>query len=103
MRISKKYQNIIKENSKLFFGKKTRVYLFGSRVDDKKKGGDIDLFIEPDEKTDLLEKKIKYITRLNFLLGEQKIDVVIAKEANTSIGQIAKKTVFLLLFSINNC
>ena len=96
MRISKKYQNIIKENSKLFFGKKTKVYLFGSRVDDNKKGGDIDLFIEPDEKSNLLEKKIKYITRLNFLLGEQKIDVVISKEADTAIRNIAKKTGVLL-------
>lgn len=96
MRISKKYQNIIKENSKLFFGKKTKVYLFGSRTDDNKKGGDIDLFIEPDEKSNLLEKKIKYITRLNFLLGEQKIDVVLSKETNTIIRNIAKKTGVLL-------
>ena len=96
MRLSKKYQNIIKENSKLIFGEKTKVYLFGSRTDDNKKGGDIDLYIEPGVKSNLLEKKIKYITRLNFLLGEQKIDVIVSKKAKTTIEQIAKTTGVLL-------
>jgi len=32
--------------AKRHFGNNIRLYLFGSRVDDQKRGGDIDLFIE---------------------------------------------------------
>jgi len=51
--------------------------LFGSRADDNKRGGDIDLYIETSEKVNLLDKKVKLLVRLNRELGEQKIDVVI--------------------------
>ncbi len=37
----------IKSTAQLMFGKQTMVTLFGSRVEDDKKGGDIDLYIEP--------------------------------------------------------
>lgn len=51
--------------------------MFGSRTDDSKKGGDIDLFIKNnDESTLTLEAKIHYLTELKKILGEQKIDVV---------------------------
>ncbi|MEW6620293.1 MAG: nucleotidyltransferase domain-containing protein [bacterium] len=51
------------------------VYLFGSRVDDKKKGGDIDIMILSDRKIRWKEKaKIKW--RYFEKFGEQKIDIV---------------------------
>ncbi|MEW6095901.1 MAG: nucleotidyltransferase domain-containing protein [bacterium] len=51
------------------------VYLFGSRVDDKKKGGDIDIMILSDRKISWKEKaKIKW--RYFEKFGEQKIDIV---------------------------
>jgi predicted nucleotidyltransferase len=44
MRLSNKYKEVIK---KYFFNifEKGEIYLFGSRVDDNKKGGDIDLYL----------------------------------------------------------
>ncbi len=47
MRVLKQEINIIKNNI-LKFDKEAQVYLFGSRVDDNKKGGDIDILIVSD-------------------------------------------------------
>ncbi len=96
MRLSHTYRNIIKENTIRIFGEKTNVYLFGSRTDDSKKGGDIDLFIEPYDKNNLTDKKIRYLAKLNMLLGEQKIDVIIAKDGNTLIEKNARENGILL-------
>ena len=52
------------------------MFLLGSRVDDLKKGGDIDLFIKISDQSNLLTKKIRFLARVKKILGEQKIDVV---------------------------
>jgi predicted nucleotidyltransferase len=70
-----------------------KVYLFGSRVDDSKRGGDIDLYIVPDKKfEDERERKIKFLIKLDKYLGEQKIDVILAKDKNKLIEQEALRT-----------
>jgi predicted nucleotidyltransferase len=48
MRLTEKQIEIIRDGVFKHFGEKSAVYLFGSRVDDTKKGGDIDLLIEAD-------------------------------------------------------
>jgi predicted nucleotidyltransferase len=63
---------IVKENIK-----DADVYLFGSRVDDKKKGGDIDLLIISDHDVTLRMRRKIYL-ELEDELGEQKIDIVAA-------------------------
>ena len=52
-----------------------KLYLFGSRVDDTKRGGDIDLLIVSNE----LTKKDLRTLRIDFFnfFGEQKIDIVL--------------------------
>ena len=55
--------------------KNAKVYLFGSRVDDSKKGGDIDLIISSDKITKDDIYKIKSI--MFNKLDEQKIDILI--------------------------
>ena len=52
-----------------------KLYLFGSRVDDTKKGGDIDLLIISDK----LSKKDIRTLRIEFFkqFGEQKLDIVL--------------------------
>ncbi|HWP00119.1 MAG TPA: nucleotidyltransferase domain-containing protein [Methylococcus sp.] len=77
------------------FGAGAEVWLFGSRVDDSKRGGDIDLLIRPDPAvTDqLLLRKIRLLGRLERTLGERKIDVVVEHPADSRpIVQVAHET-----------
>ena len=92
MRLKKEVVDVIKSTAKIFFGDNAKVYLFGSRVDDFKKGGDIDLYIETDSQSDIFSKKLKMLAILMEKLGEQKIDIVINDfSKNVSIYKIAKR------------
>ena len=58
-----------------------RVSLFGSRVDDARRGGDIDLLIEPRAALDPAEQvrlRSRLAARLYRLIGERRIDIVLA-------------------------
>jgi predicted nucleotidyltransferase len=68
-----------------------RIYLFGSRVDDTKKGGDIDLFLEVPDKADLFRKKIKFLARLKKELGDRRVDVVFDEDGSRLIEQEARR------------
>lgn len=48
MRLSSSQIEAIKQQAEHFFGAEAKVWLFGSRVDDTAKGGDIDLYVETD-------------------------------------------------------
>ncbi|MBN2782344.1 MAG: nucleotidyltransferase domain-containing protein [Campylobacterales bacterium] len=72
------------------------IYLFGSRVDDAKRGGDIDLYIQTKDKDNLLSKKIDFLVKLKENIGDQKVDVVISKDESRSIEKTAKSTGVLL-------
>lgn len=96
MRLTPFQQQTICQNAHRYFGHTTQVWLFGSRVDDNKRGGDIDLYIEPEnqEIAALALAKLHFLRALHSALGEQKIDVVLRpKNANPlPIYQIAKET-----------
>jgi len=79
----------IKEAAKLVFGENVRVLLFGSRVYDDKKGGDIDLYVVTDEPS--MEKEGKFWIELQKRLGEQKIDIVLSEDPNRPIERSALK------------
>jgi predicted nucleotidyltransferase len=66
------------------------VYLFGSRVDDTKKGGDIDLLVLSGILTRDDKRTIKI--KLNELLGEQKIDIVLAADDSDPFVKLALET-----------
>lgn len=73
------------------------VILFGSRVDDQRKGGDIDLFIQPAEPmSDLFVRKIRFLRALKSKIGEQKIDLVLEPFAPEELKREIKKTGILL-------
>lgn len=77
MRLTMKQQQIIKANVADIFGPNARVLLFGSRVDDNKKGGDIDLLIELDSAVaEQLKKNLMLNAALQMALGLQKIDII---------------------------
>ncbi len=74
MRISNEQQQFFKQ----VIGEKipgSRVFLFGSRVDDNKKGGDIDILILSEA---LVERPVIWDIKKQFYekFGEQKLDLV---------------------------
>lgn len=95
MRLSARQAAVIKEEVRNVFGPEATVRLFGSRVDDEAKGGDIDLFIEadipPQEKLDL---ELTFRARLVQRLGDQRIDVVMHRPGtpDKTIDQEARLT-----------
>ncbi len=71
-----------------------KVFLFGSRVDDSKKGGDIDLLIISDKIK--LDEKLKIETSLDLLIDEQKIDLITTPELNSAfLKNIYKQSIQL--------
>jgi len=75
------------------------IYLFGSRVDDNAKGGDIDLLIFSDTLTRPIVREIKL--KLYDALGEQKIDLILAKEAPSILQAPHAKEVAVESFSLS--
>ena len=74
MRLTNKEIDTIK-NSVLALDADARVYLFGSRIDDAKRGGDIDLLIESNILTKQDLRKIRW--QIFGVFGEQKMDLVL--------------------------
>lgn len=93
MRLSIKEINIIKNRVKTIFGD-SKIYLFGSRIDDSKKGGDIDLYIVPKVNDDLFKKKMQIKTLLEDILYKP-VDIVLAKDKNRLIEKEAIKGMIL--------
>lgn len=84
MRLSDFERRAIDTAAREAFPAGTRVLLFGSRVDDARRGGDIDLLVEPPQPLaadDLVGRRGRFIARLYRLLDEQRIDVLVACEA----------------------
>jgi len=88
----------IRFSSQTVFGSDADILLFGSRVDDAKRGGDIDLLIKPNiMKKVTLADKIHFLNQLEKMIGERKVDVVIeAPNDCRPIVRIARETGVLL-------
>jgi len=94
MRLSEKEVSVIKSTIKNIFGD-VQLYLFGSRVDDGKKGGDIDLFVVAKDNSNLFEKKIKALAKLKRSLHKP-VDIVLHQDFNREIEQQALKGIELI-------
>jgi predicted nucleotidyltransferase len=85
MRITPIEQEVIKRAAQECFDASAVVRLFGSRVDDSKKGGDIDLFVQTSlvDAEEISKAHTRFLAKLYAELGEQKIDVVIDYPSRT--------------------
>ncbi len=94
MRIEKEQIALLKK-ALYDLDKTARLYLFGSRVDNTKKGGDIDLLIRSEKlgKSDI--RKIRMAFYQQF--GEQKLDILLdnGKQHNPFIDKIKQQAVEL--------
>ena len=89
MRLTENEIKFIKETINKYLPSK--IYVFGSRLDDNKKGGDLDLYLIPKIKPSLDKiGLIKMILEEKLLL---KVDIVIAKDKSREIEQQALKGV----------
>lgn len=80
MRLRDKDRETIKAAAHEVFGPAAVVRLFGSRVDDARRGGDIDLHVETDSAPGGADRlRSRFWSLLQERLGEQKIDVVVTE------------------------
>jgi len=79
MRLSDTQIAAIRQAVREVYGGSARVWLFGSRVDDDRLGGDIDLLIHPDQPDPDggLLRKIRFLGKLERTIGECKVDVIV--------------------------
>lgn len=85
MRLSKKEVEALKEVFKDFEGE---IYIFGSRTDDTKKGGDIDILLKPAKELsfeEILKLEAKY-----FSIMDSDIDILVYDENNPFVKEVMK-------------
>ena len=79
MRLSAVERSAVERASRETLPAGARVLLFGSRVDDKRRGGDIDLLVElpgPLSAEEAVERRTRFTARLYRLLEERRVDVL---------------------------
>ncbi|EDP73584.1 nucleotidyltransferase domain-containing protein [Hydrogenivirga sp. 128-5-R1-1] len=76
VRLKEEEINVIKTTIKQF-DPEAKIFIYGSRADLSKKGGDIDILIISDKIS--LQEQLKIKAKLITKLGDRKIDLVIAK------------------------
>lgn len=93
MRLTPKEQNAIREA--IYSQDPTaEVYLFGSRVDDSRRGGDIDLYIETGAGEQLLGLKTQMMRKIWEKLGVQRIDILLHRRGTplSTVHKLARET-----------
>lgn len=80
MRLTPQQIESLKQVAAEVFGSQAQIRLFGSRVDDQRRGGDIDLYVTgialPLEAQ--LDAKLRFLVKAKQRLGERRIDLVFA-------------------------
>ena len=95
IRLKKNQIDTIKQLSKNIFNS-SEVWIFGSRADETKKGGDIDIYLKTKKKENLLKSKIIFLREFTKLYGEQKVDLLVDNgNYQKEIYEIAQKGIKL--------
>lgn len=93
MRLNPEIQEIIKAEVLSLMNENCTILLFGSRVDDNQRGGDIDLLIEsPVIIKNRVQLECKLAARLYIKLGGRKVDILI-KDNLTAIKPIHQQAI----------
>ena len=83
MRLAADQVQTIKDTVARLVGPASRIWLFGSRVDDGLRGGDIDLLVETE---DIVPNRVETLCKIEgalvMALGDRKLDVLL-KDART--------------------
>jgi uncharacterized protein len=93
MRLTTAEQHAIADAARSTLWPGTRVLLFGSRVDDTARGGDIDLLLEAPgapSASDQVARRQAFIARLYRQIGERRIDVVLAEMGCDAAGGVVR-------------
>ncbi len=78
MRLTAEEIRVILDEADHAFGTGVEVWVFGSRVHDDRRGGDIDLMVVTDHLlSDKATHAASFAAQLQTILGDQRIDVVI--------------------------
>lgn len=94
MRLTRKMIKVIVDKAKSIVGDDAAIWVFGSRVNDELRGGDIDLLIEVNRK---LENRVasacQIAAKIQMVLGEQRLDILVkdSDTVNLPIHDVAKK------------
>ena len=96
MRLQRQEIQTILQVAHQIYGEKVKVYLFGSRLDDTKRGGDIDLLVRNEGVKKGILARIRMIAQLKYLLGDQKIDVIGDHEESIVAQEALRKGVLLV-------
>jgi len=99
MRLTPLQTQTVKSAINRVLGVPCQVWLFGSRVDDNRRGGDIDILVEAET---VLSNRAETLCRLQgalvMALGERKLDILL-KDARTGeipVFEIARRTGVML-------
>lgn len=77
MRLTEESKHAIITSVCQYFSQAEKIILFGSRVDDSKRGGDIDILVQtPAVSAIAFEAKVRTVAALQLKLGEQRIDLL---------------------------
>ena len=81
MRLNPKQIQIIRQEAQRAFGPDVALRLFGSRLDDASRGGDIDLWVDvPMTAEQAMQAEGRFYAALQRRLGEQRIDIVVHRQ-----------------------
>ncbi len=78
MRLTEEQVDAIKVAAASAFGDDAVIRLFGSRADDDRRGGDIDLHVETAQDKADVDHEVRFRSLLWKALDEEQIDVVVA-------------------------
>lgn len=97
MRLSKREIEAILQVAEDIYGTDVKVYLFGSRVDDSRRGGDIDLLVRTTSAKKGILERVRMAARIKSLIGDQKIDIIGDYEDNQVVQEALKNGILLAI------